>query len=117
MRAEAADRAFLYRDEQFVVRRQLADKIKVQRLGEPHVRNGGRKPHRIQLRRRRFRLAKPGAERKQRDLLALPADSPRADLKALRLLVTRKHHPRTTPQDTVALPVGRTVWHAGVSWW
>src|SRR3546814_11701870 len=34
MRAEAADRAFLYRDEQFVVRRQLADQITVQARSE-----------------------------------------------------------------------------------
>src|SRR3546814_14729869 len=75
MRAEAADRAFLYRDEQLVVRRKLADKLKVQRLGEPHVRNRGRKPQRIQMRPSRFRLAKPGADRNKTKHTALPDDS------------------------------------------
>ena len=67
MRAEAADRAFLDRDQQFVRRGEPQHQLAVERLGETRVGDGGRKAARGEFLGRLQRLGEPGAERQDGD--------------------------------------------------
>ena len=73
MRAEAADRAFLDRDQHLVVAREAQDQIAVERLGEARIGDRRRQAARGELLGRLQRLGEPRAERQDRDARCLRA--------------------------------------------
>jgi hypothetical protein len=89
MGAEAADRRLLDRHRDLVRREQPPDQLFVERLGEAQVGDRGRQAARVELVGGLQRLGEPGAERQDRDLLALAHDPALADLEPLRRLGQR----------------------------
>ena len=79
MRAEAADRAFLDGDQQFVLGGEAQHQIAVERLGEARVGDRGRKAARGEFLGRLQRFGEPGAERQDGDARALAQDAALAD--------------------------------------
>src|SRR5437764_112455 len=62
VRAEAADRAFLDRDQHLVLAGQTIDEIGVERFGKTRIGDGGRQAIGVELLRRVDTLAKAGAK-------------------------------------------------------
>ena len=109
LRTEAADRAFLDCDQDFVVRGQTADQIAIDRLGEACIRHRGRNTARGKVFRGLLRFGKAGSERQQRHRRALANDAAAADLErdaALRHLDADAFATRVT-QRGGALVIGR----------
>src|SRR3954454_17158428 len=78
--ANPADRAFLDREQHFVLARELQHQVEIERLHEARVGNGGGKAMRGELVGGLLAFAETGAERQQRDLAALADDAALADL-------------------------------------
>ena len=95
--AEAADRALLDGDQHLVLARQPQDQLRVQRLGEAGVGDGGREAARGQLVGGLQRLGQPRAERQDGDRRALAHDAALADRQRL---AARRH------RDAVPSPRG-----------
>ena len=93
VRAEAADRRFLDRHRHLVRGQQPADQLLVERLGEAQVGDGGRQALGLEHVGGLLRLFQPGAERQDRNLLALADDAALADLQRLRDLGQRHAAP------------------------
>src|SRR6516225_2571229 len=89
--AEPADRALLHREQHFVSARQAKQQVNIERFGEARVGDRGRQAKGRKLVGCLEALAKPGAERKQRDLAAFAHDAAFADLE--RLALCRKRNP------------------------
>src|SRR3954469_10862105 len=80
MRAETADRAFLDRDQDLVVARELEHELGVQRLHEARIRDRGREAVSGELVGGLLAFGKARAEGEQGDLAALADDAALADL-------------------------------------
>ena len=79
-RAEAADRAFLDRDEDLVPFGKLPQQRAVEGLSETRIRHRGGEAHAGQRVGSLQGFGQPGAERQKRDLLAFAHDTALADL-------------------------------------